>query len=215
MPSGPARSLSVVIVDDHAVVRKGVRALLDAQPDFRVVAEAGDVPGGLEAVRAHRPALIVLDIHLPGQPSLPAIAQMQLISPSTRVLVLTMYDDPMFARHAFEAGASGYVLKEAAPVELIRALRAVAAGENYVDPSVGAQLAATQDDRRALDRLTDRERDVLVRVVGGATNKEIAAALYLSVRTVETHRARLQDKLGVSGLLELVEFARRHGLTEP
>ena len=126
-----------------------------------------------------------------------------------------MYDDPMFARHAFEAGASGYVLKEAASSELIRALHAVAAGENYVYPSVGARLAATHDDRQALDRLTDRERDVLVRLVRGATNKEIAAALYLSVRTVETHRARLQDKLGVSGLLELVEFARCHGLAEP
>jgi len=215
MPSGPTRPLSVVIVDDHAVVRRGVRALLDAEPGFRVLAEAGDVPGGLEAVRAHRPALVVLDIHLPGPPSLPAISQMQLISPSTRILVLTMYDDPMFARQALEAGASGYVLKEAAPVELIGALHAVAAGENYLYPSVGARLAATHDGRQAFDRLSDRERDVLVRVVAGATNKEIAAALHLSVRTVETHRARLQDKLGVSGLLELVEFARRHGLLEP
>ena len=215
MPSRPAPPLSVVIVDDHAVVRKGVRGLLEAQPGFRVVAEAGDVPGGLAAVRAHRPALVVLDIHLPGQPSLPAIAQIKLISPGTRVLVLTMYDDPMFARHAFEAGAAGYVLKEAAPVELIRALRTVAVGEQYVYPSVGARLAASHDDRRALDRLSDRERDVLIRVVRGATNKQIAAEMYLSVRTVETHRARLQDKLGVSGLLELVEFARRQGLLAP
>jgi two-component system response regulator NreC len=180
-----------------------------------VVAEAGDVSAGLEAVRAHRPALVVLDIHLPGEPSLPAIAQMKLISPATRVLVLTMYDDPMFARRAFEAGAAGYVLKEAAPLELIRALHAVAAGESYVYPSVGARLAATDDNRRVLDRLTDRERDVLIRVVRGRTNKQIAAELHLSVRTVETHRARLQEKLGVSGLLELVEFARRHGLLGP
>lgn len=215
MPSSAARPLSVIIVDDHAVVRKGVRALLEAQPAFRVVAEAGDVLGGIEAVRAHRPALVVLDIHLPGEPSLPAIAQMKLISPATRFLVLTMYDDPTFARRAFEAGAAGYVLKEAAPVELIRALHAVAAGETYVYPSVGARLAASHDARRGLDRLTDREREVFVRVVRGATNKEIAAALYLSVRTVETHRARLQEKLGVSGLLELLEFARRHGLGDP
>lgn len=214
MPSPPSDPLSVVIVDDHPVVRKGVRALLDAQPGFRVVAEAGDVLGGLEAVRAHRPALVVLDMHLPGQPSLPAIAQMRVVSPSTRILMLTMYDDPTFARQALEAGASGYLLKEAEPMELIRALRTVAAGENYIYPTVGARLAATHDNRRALDRLTDRERDVLVRVVGGAKNKEIAAALHLSVRTVETHRARLQDKLGVSGLLELAEFARRHGLLE-
>lgn len=215
MSSSPARQLSVVIVDDHAVVRQGIRALLDAEPAFRVVAEADDVPGGLEAVRAHRPALVVLDIHLPGQPSLPAIAQMKLTSPATRFLVLTMHDDPMFARHAFEAGAAGYVLKEAAPVELIRALHAVAVGETYLYPSVGARLAAAHDDRQALDRLSEREREVLVRVVRGATNKQIAAELHLSVRTVETHRARLQDKLGVSGLLELVEFARRHGLLEP
>lgn len=215
MPSSRARPLSVVIVDDHAVVRRGVRALLEAEPAFRVIAEAGDVAGGLEAVGAHRPALVVLDIHLPGGPSLPAIAQMKLISPGTRFLVLTMYDDPMFARRAFEAGAGGYVLKEAAPVELIRALHAVAAGETYIYPSVGARLAAAHDDRHALDRLSDRERDVFVRVVRGATNKQIAAELHLSVRTVETHRARLQDKLGLRGLLELVEFARRQGLPEP
>jgi two-component system response regulator NreC len=206
--------LSVLIVDDHAVVRRGVRALLDPQPAFRVVAEAGDVQGALAAMRAHHPALVVLDIHLPGEPSLPAIAQMKQISPGTRVLVLTMYDDPMFARHALDAGAAGYVLKEAAPLELIRALHAVASGESYLHPSLGARLAASEEDGLRLDRLTERERDVLMRVVGGATNKQIASELHLSVRTVETHRARLQEKLGVSGLLELVEFARAHGLLE-
>jgi two-component system response regulator NreC len=206
--------LSVLIVDDHAVVRRGVRALLEAQPGFRVVAEAGDVPGALEAVRAHHPALVVLDIHMPGEPSLPAIARMKQISPSTRCLVLTMYDDPMFARHALDAGAGGYVLKEAAPLELIRALHAVAAGESYLHPSLGARLASSDEDGLALDRLSEREHDVLVRVVRGATNKQIATELHLSVRTVETHRARMQDKLGVSGLLELVELARAHGLLD-
>jgi len=204
----------VLIVDDHAVVRRGVRALLEAQPEFRVVAEAGDVPGALEAVRAHHPALVVLDIHLPGEPSLPAIARMRQFSPSTRFLVLTMYDDPMFARHALAAGADGYVLKEAAPLELIRALHAVAAGESYLHPSLGARLAASDKDGALLDRLSEREHDVLVRVVRGATNKQIATELHLSVRTVETHRARMQDKLGVSGLLELVELARAHGLLD-
>jgi two-component system response regulator NreC len=206
--------LSVLIVDDHAVVRKGVRALLEPQPEFRVIAEAGDVPGALEAVRAHRPALVILDIHLPGEPSLPAIARMKQISPSTRFLVLTMYDDPTFARHAIEAGAGGYVLKEAAPLELIRALHAVAAGERYLHPSLGARLATSDKEALSLDRLTERERDVLTRVVRGATNKQIATELHLSVRTVETHRARMQEKLGVSGLLELVDFARAHGLLE-
>jgi two-component system response regulator NreC len=209
-----ASPLSVLIVDDHAVVRKGVRALLDPQPAFRVVAEAGDVPGAIEAVRAHQPALVVLDIHLPGEPSLPAITRMRQISPSTRFLVLTMYDDPIFARHALEAGAAGYVLKEAAPLELIRALHAVAAGEGYLHPGLGARLAAADEHGVLLDRLTQREHDVLNRVVQGATNKQIATELHLSVRTVETHRARLQDKLGVSGLLELVEFARAQGLLD-
>ena len=213
LSTGPD-SLSVLIVDDHAVVRRGVRALLEAQPEFRVVAEAGDVPGALEAVRAHHPALVVLDIHLPGEPSLPAIARMRQFSPSTRFLVLTMYDDPMFARHALAAGADGYVLKEAAPLELIRALHAVAAGESYLHPSLGARLAASDKDGALLDRLSEREHDVLVRVVRGATNKQIATELHLSVRTVETHRARMQDKLGVSGLLELVELARAHGLLD-
>lgn len=211
--SGPS-PLSVVIVDDHAVVRRGVRALLEPQPAFRVVAEAGDIPDALEAMRAHHPALVVLDIHLPGEPSLPAIARMKQISPGTRFLVLTMYDDPMFARHALEAGAAGYVLKEAAPLELIRALHAVAAGGSYLHPSLGARLAASDEDGLLLDRLTQREHDVLTRVVRGATNKQIAGELHLSVRTVETHRARLQEKLGVSGLLELVEFARTHGLLD-
>jgi two-component system, NarL family, response regulator NreC len=209
-----ASPLSVLLVDDHAVVRRGVRALLDPQPAFQVVAEAGDVPGAIEAVRAHHPALVVLDIHMPGEPSLPAIARMKHISPSTRFLVLTMYDDPMFARHALEAGAAGYVLKEAAPLELIRALRAVAAGEGYLHPGLGARLAATNEHGVLLDRLTQREHDVLTRVVRGATNKQIATELHLSVRTVETHRARLQEKLRVSGLLELVEFARAHGLLD-
>jgi two-component system response regulator NreC len=206
--------LGVLIVDDHAVVRRGVRALLEAQPEFRVVAEASDVPDALEAVQTHKPALVVLDIHMPGEPSLPAIAAMKQISPSTRFLVLTMYDDPMFARHALEAGAAGYVLKEAAPLELIRALRAVAAGEGYLHPGLGARLAATDEHGVLLDRLTQREHDVLTRVVQGATNKQIATELHLSVRTVETHRARMQDKLGVSGLLELVEFARAQGLLD-
>jgi two-component system response regulator NreC len=209
-----ASPLSVVIVDDHAVVRRGVRALLDPQPAFRVVAEAGDVPSAIDAMRAHHPALVVLDIHMPGEPSLPAIARMKHISPSTRFLVLTMYDDPMFARHALEAGAAGYVLKEAAPLELIRALHAVAAGEGYLHPGLGARLAATDEHGVLLDRLTQREHDVLTRVVRGATNKQIATELHLSVRTVETHRARLQEKLGVSGLLELVEFARAQGLLD-
>jgi two-component system response regulator NreC len=219
MPSDPTTGagpppLSVVIVDDHAVVRRGVRALLEAQPTFRVLAEASDVPGALEAVRAHHPALVVLDIHLPGEPGLSAIARIKEISPPTRCLVLTMYDDPMFARHALEAGAAGYVLKEAAPLELIRALHAVAAGESYLHPSLGARLASSDEDGLALDRLSEREHDVLTRVVRGATNKQIASELHLSVRTVETHRARMQDKLGVSGLLELVELARAHGLLD-
>jgi two-component system response regulator NreC len=209
-----ASPLSVLIVDDHAVVRRGVRALLEPQSSLRVVAEAGDVPGAIEEVRAHHPALVVLDIHMPGEPSLPAIARMKQISPSTRFLVLTMYDDPMFARHALEAGAAGYVLKEAAPLELIRALHAVAAGEGYLHPGLGARLAATDEHGVLLDRLTQREHDVLTRVVRGATNKQIASELHLSVRTVETHRARLQEKLGVSGLLELVDFARTQGLLD-
>jgi two-component system response regulator NreC len=219
MPSDPMTGagpspLSVVIVDDHAVVRRGVRALLEAQPEFLVVAEADDVPGALEAVQTHRPALVVLDIHMPGEPGLSAIARIGQISPATRCLVLTMYDDPMFARHALDAGAGGYVLKEAAPLELIRALHAVAAGESYLHPSLGARLAASEKDGALLDRLSERERDVLIRVVRGSTNKQIAGELHLSVRTVETHRARMQDKLGVSGLLELVELARAHGLLD-
>jgi two-component system response regulator NreC len=139
---------------------------------------------------------------------------MKQISPSTRFLVLTMYDDPLFARQAIDAGAGGYVLKEAAPLELIQALHAVVAGEGYLHPSVGARLVASAKQGQLLDRLSERERSVLMGVVRGRTNRQIAAELHLSVRTVETHRARMQEKLGVSGPVELVEFARAQGLLE-
>ncbi len=207
-------ALDVVVVDDHAVVRSGVRALLERQPAFRVVAEAGDVPGAVEAVRLHRPALVVLDVQMPGEPSLPAITRIRELSPETHVVVLTMHDEPEFAARALAAGAAGYVLKEAAPGELVRALRAVASGERYLHPSVGARLASAHDGHERLRHLTARERDVLLRIVHGARNRDIAEELHLSVRTIETHRARLQEKLGVSGLLELVEFARRNGLLD-
>jgi two-component system, NarL family, response regulator NreC len=207
--------LSVVIVDDHAVLRTGVRVLLDGDPTFRVVAEAQDVPGALEAVRAHQPTLVVLDIHLPGEQSLQAIPRMKQLSPGTRILILTMHDDPLLARHALAAGASGYVLKEAAPQEILRALSDIAAGKSYLQPHLGARLAASEESGQPLDRLTRRELEVLMRIVRGATNRQTAAELHLSVRTIETHRARLQEKLGVSGLLELVAFARAHGLLEP
>ena len=132
----------IVIADDHRVVRSGLRMLLDREEDFEVVAEAGDVADARRYVRAHRPDVLVLDLNMPGDPSLPAIPVFREESPATRVVVLTMQEDPAFAREALQAGASGYVLKEAADEELVQAVRAAASGGTYLNPALGARIAA-------------------------------------------------------------------------
>ena len=201
-------TIAIVVADDHTVVRGGLRRLLDAEPDFAVVAEAGDVDSTIEAVAAHRPGVLVLDLHMPGGGSLPALPALRAASPGTAVLVLTMQDDPGFAREAMQRGARGYVLKEAEEAELIQAVRAVAAGGTYLQPEIGARLLT---DAPA-SPLTQREREVLRLLALGHTNAQVAERLHLSVRTVETHRANLQGKLGVSGRAELVRHAFERGL---
>jgi two-component system, NarL family, response regulator NreC len=205
--------ITVVIADDHAVVRKGLRLLLDAEPGLRVVAEAGTVPDAIRMAKAHRPRVIVLDLNMPGGSSLEAIPE--IAGDITAVVVLTMQDDPSFARQALQAGASGFVLKEAADDELLLAVRLAADGDTYLNPRLGAKLAAqpAKPDGPP-DDLTEREVEVLRLIALGHTNSEIGTQLYLSTRTVETHRAHIQQKLRRSSRADLVRYALEHDLVK-
>ncbi|HXD60236.1 MAG TPA: response regulator transcription factor [Thermoleophilaceae bacterium] len=203
-----APPIKLVIADDHAVVRSGLRMLLDAEPDMEVVAEAGDVPSALRYVRAHRPTVLILDLNMPGEPSLPAIGTFLETSPETRIVVLTMQSDPAFAREALRGGALGYVLKEAADAELVEAVRLAAQDRTYLHPELGAKLAAAPPEPQGPpDDLTEREVEVLRMIALGHTNNEIGNQLYLSVRTIESHRAHIQQKLRLSTRAELVRYA--------
>jgi two-component system response regulator NreC len=206
---------TLVIADDHAVVRSGLRMLLDAELDLEVVAEAGDVSSAMRYLRAHRPAVLVLDLHMPGEPSLPALPAFREASPETHIVVLTMQDDPAYAREALQAGAVGYVLKEAADTELVQAVRMAAKGETYLQPALGARLASQpREPAGPPDDLTERELEVLKLIALGHTNSEIAEQLFLSVRTVESHRAHIQQKTSHTTRAELVAYAREHKLIE-
>jgi two-component system, NarL family, response regulator NreC len=205
------RPITVVLADDHPVVRSGLKLLL-GQAGMEVVAEAGDVDNALRYVLGHKPDVLVLDLNMPGEPSLPAIPRFLEASPSTRIVVLTMQQEPQFAREALSSGAAGYVLKEAADDELVEAIHAARDGRTYVNPSLGARLATAPVGPPG--GLSEREADILRLIALGHTNTEIADQLYLSVRTVETHRAHIQQKLGRTTRAELVRFALDHGLIE-
>ena len=206
-----ADPITVVLADDHAVVRTGLRMVLERSGGFDVVSEAGDAESALRTVLGHKPAVLVLDLNMPGElTSLDAIPRVSEVSPGTRVVVLTMQEDPEFARRALRAGAAGYVLKEAADDELVEAVRRVAAGGTYLNPSLGATLAAAPEPAGPPGDLTERELEVLRLIALGHTNAEIAQQLYLSVRTVESHRAHIQQKLGRSTRAELVRYALDH-----
>ena len=197
------------MADDHAVVRGGLRRLLDAEPDLEVVAEAGDVEETKARMAEHTPAILLLDLHMPGGGSLPALRVIREASPDTAVLILTMQDDPGFAREAMLRGARGYVLKEAEEADLLHAVRTVSAGGTYLQPELGARLLTCSSP------LTDREREVLRLLALGHTNAAVARQLHLSVRTVETHRANIQSKLGSSSRADLVRHAFETGLIAP
>lgn len=205
------RPIRVVLADDHAVVRSGLRLLL-TQAGMEVVAEAGDVDTALRYVLGHKPDILVLDLNMPGEPSLPAIPRVKDASPGTRVVVLTMQQEPEFARAALQGGAAAYVLKEAADAELVRAIHAAQEGQTYVHPSLGARLATAPVETGPPGGLTEREVDILRLIALGHTNTEIAEQLFLSVRTVETHRAHIQQKLGRTTRADLVRYALEHKL---
>jgi two-component system, NarL family, response regulator NreC len=208
--------ITIVLADDHAVVRAGLRLLLDQAGGLRVVSEAGDAESGLRAVLGHKPAVLVLDLNMPGElTSLDAIPKVADASPDTRVVVLTMQEDPAFARSALQAGAAGYVLKEAADSELVEAVRRAAAGDTYLNPRLGAALAAAPPAAAGTpDDLSAREVEVLRLIALGHTNAEIAEQLFISVRTVETHRAHIQQKLRRSTRADLVRYALDRGLLD-
>ena len=208
--------ITIVLADDHAVVRSGLRMVLEGEGGFEVVSEAADADSALRSVLGHKPAILLLDLTMPGKlTALDAIPHVQEVSPSTRVVVLTMQEDPEFARRAMRAGASGYVLKEAADEELIDAVRQVAGGGTYLNPRLGALLAvAPAGPAGPPDDLTEREVEVLRLIALGHTNAEIALAFHLSVRTVESHRSHIQHKLQLPTRAELVRYALDHGLVE-
>ena len=211
--SVPHEMTTIVIADDHRVVRSGLRMVLDREEDLEVVAEAGDVAAARRYVRAHRPDVLILDLNMPGAPSLPAIPLLLEDSPPTRVVVLTMQEDPAFAREALQAGASAYVLKEAADDELVQAVRVAASGGTFLTPQLGARIAAEPPEPSGPpDDLTEREVEILRLIALGHTNAEIAAQLFLSVRTVESHRAHIQHKIRLTSRAELVQYALEHGL---
>jgi two-component system response regulator NreC len=204
----------IVIADDHAVVRTGLRMVLDAAEGIEVVAEAADVAGAWRAILAQRPDVCVLDLNMPGEPSLQAIPRFVRDAPATAIVVLTMQQEPAFAREALRAGARGYVLKEAADDELVTAVRYAHEGRTYLNPELGARVASEPPPSGPPDDLTQRELEVLRLIALGHTNSDIAAQLYLSVRTVESHRAHIQQKVRRSSRAELVRYALDHGLID-
>jgi two-component system response regulator NreC len=208
----PVEDAKIVLADDHSVVRQGLRLMLDAEPGLRVVAEAGDVETALRMTRAHRPRVLVLDLNMPGRASLDAIPELLEAAPETRIVILTMQDEPALAQAALRAGASGYVVKDAAGDELVQAVQLALQDQTYLHPQLGARIAAQEPKAADDEELSEREREVLQLIALGHTNGEIASQLFLSVRTVESHRAHIQQKLRLTTRAELVRYALDRGL---
>lgn len=209
-------SLRVLLIDDHAVLRSGLRLLLQTQTDFEVIGEAADGAQGLMEIRKRKPDLVILDLSMPGLGGLETLKQVMAEQPWLKVLILTMHDDAEFVRTALTAGAKGYVLKRAADTELLNALRIVGAGGTYIYPSVAAQLftEAARESKVQAGKLSTREVEVLQLIALGYTQQEIAERLALSTKTVETHKARINEKLGAKTRAELVRYAISHGMVQ-
>jgi len=210
-------SVRVLIVDDHAVVRAGLRMLIDAEDDLEAAGEAGSTRDAIFRARELQPDVILMDVVMPDGNGLDAIPTLLHEHPEAKVLMLSMQDDPQYVRQAFIAGASGYVLKEAADTDVVSAIREVARGGRYVHPELGARLVAAETEERKRaeeDPLSEREREVLRMLALGHTNQEIAKQLYISVRTAETHRAHIMQKLRLASRAELVSYAIEQGLLQ-
>ncbi len=212
------KPIRVLIVDDHAVVRAGLRLLLDGEPDLEVVGEAGNGSEGIFAALALEPDVVLMDLVMPGLNGIEATRQLIEKRPAAKVLMLSMQDDASYVREAFAAGALGYVLKEAADSEVVTAVRQVAAGGQHLDPALGARLAAADAVANRAQAgpspLSEREREVLSLLALGHTNQEIAKLLHISIRTAETHRAHIMQKLRASTRAELVRYALGTGMLD-
>ena len=207
--------IRIVLADDHAVLRAGIRALLELQPDFQVVGDASDGAQAIAAVRALLPDVVLMDVGMPGMDGLAATRQIKEISPSTRILILTQHENKEYVLPALKVGASGYVLKRSEGDELLNAVRTVHAGGTFLDPSVAGLIA--EEVRRGgakdpYETLSEREREVLLLLVQGQTHKQIGEALFISAKTVDFHRTNLLRKLGLSSRADLTRFAVRRGL---
>jgi DNA-binding NarL/FixJ family response regulator len=207
------KQIHVLVVDDHTLVRSGLRLLLEAEPDVMVDDEAGDAEQAIRLARLHKPDVVLLDVVMPGRSGLDAAPDILAAAPKAKILVLSMQDDPSYVRQAFAAGATGYLLKEAADADLMQAIHEVADGRRYVHPLLGARLAAAEAtaDSKPSDRLSEREHEVLHLLALGHTNQEIAKILFISIRTAETHRARIMQKLELSTRAEIVRYALAAG----
>src|SRR5580698_8008517 len=212
---GVDRPIEVIIADDHGVVRDGIRTVLEREPgEFKVVAEAADIPSTIREVKEHKPDLLTLDLTMPGGSSLGALPSCFISHPTLAVAILTMCEDPEYARQALRAGARSYVLKEAEPAELLQAFRLAVAGGNYLHPRLGALMATGDDSSSDGVVLSEREREVVRLIANGYTNPEIAEQLNVAERTVKTYRARAIEKLGFSSRAEITAYVRRTGLAD-
>jgi len=212
---GVSRPVRVIIADDHTVVRDGVRAVLEREAgEFEIVAEAADIPSLVREVREHKPDLLTLDLTMPGGSSLGALPSCFMAHPTMAVAILTMREDPEYARQALRAGARSYVLKEAEPAELLQAFRLAVAGSNYLHPRLGALMATGEEPNGENVVLSEREREVVRLIANGFTNPEIAEQLNVAERTVKTYRARAIEKLGFSSRAEITAYVRRVGLVD-
>jgi two-component system, NarL family, response regulator NreC len=218
MPASPIR---VVLIDDHALVRQGFRRILEDDPDITVVGEAGNGLDAVTLVKKTDPDVVVMDMSMPEMNGLHATMELLKQRPGTKVLILSMYSEEQYVRNALDAGAKGYILKNAIENDLTRAVRAVAAGERYLAPELSSvliraiQSGSFEKSTDPYDRLTQREKQVLQLIAHGKSNKEIAVLLELSVNTVAVHRANLMSALGVHKTAELVLFAVKKGLVLP
>lgn len=213
--------IKVLLVDDHTIVRQGLRLLLDTQPDIRIVGETGEGREAIEKARQLMPDVILMDISMPGMNGLEACRRIRECCPGTRILALTMHDNEEYFFQALSAGAAGYILKKADPAELVSAIRVVYQGGAFLYPSVAKSLVAdflrrvdSGEERANFDGLTEREREILKLVAEGKTNREIASLLLISTKTADRHRANLMDKLNVHNRSQLIKYAIRKGIID-
>lgn len=217
-----SQTIRILLADDHAVLRAGLRALLNGQPDIEVVGEAGDGRAVVHLAETLAPDIVLMDISMPGLDGLAATREVRQCCPATRVVVLTMHEEEGFLRQVLAAGAAGYILKKAAEETLLAAIRAVHRGEAFVDPAMTRLMieaylggeASTPNTPNGVD-LSPRETEVITLIAQGYTNQQIASRLVISVKTVETHKANMMQKLGATSRIRLVQYALEKGLLKP